>query len=237
MAADAAAYLGWLLTFGMGGLLVVQRRVDRAMAWAIPLGLVISLAGMSVGYLMTAPTPDQARELAGGLDLATIGAHSVGAPDGGAGMPVTGWEQDSGDLRVAHFVGLHALQVLPLVAIGLRMLARRFAVLAGSATRTALVITAALGYAGLTALVLWQARRGQALVHPDALTLGAAAGLVALVSACAVVILAVSAPRRAGLRDVPGPPGRDACRPMSRSPRPGGEERPPRLHACAGGRS
>ncbi|GAA3254698.1 hypothetical protein [Nonomuraea helvata] len=203
MIMGGAAYLGWLLTFAMGVLLVAQRRVDRAMAWAIPLGLAVSLAGMSIGYLMTAPTPDQAQQLARGLSLATVGAHSVGGPDSGPGMPVTGWETGSGDLRVAHFVGLHALQVLPLVAIGLRLLSRRFAVLAGGATRTALVIIAAFGYAGLTALVLWQAQRGQALVHPDALTLGAAAGLVALVSVATVVVLAVSATRRAGLPDVP----------------------------------
>jgi hypothetical protein len=195
MIMGGAAYLGWLLTFAMGILLMAQRRLDRAMAWAIPLGLAISLAGMSVGYLMTAPTPDQAAGLARGLNLTTIGAHSVGAPDGGAGMPVTGWESGAGDLRVAHFVGLHALQVLPLVAIGLRLLARRFPVLAGAGTRTALVVVAAFGYAGLTGLVLWQAQRGQALVHPDALTLGAAAALAGLVSACAAAVLAVSARR------------------------------------------
>ncbi|GAA3144844.1 hypothetical protein [Nonomuraea roseoviolacea] len=195
MIMGGAAYLGWLMTFAMGIFLVVQRRVDRAMAWAVPLGLVISLAGMSVGYLMTSPTPDQAAGLARGLSLTTIGAHSVGAPDGGAGMALTGWETDSGDLRVAHFVGLHALQVIPLVAIGLRLLARRFSVLSGAATRTALVVVAAFGYAGLTGLVLWQARRGQALLAPDALTLQAALGLGGLVAACAVLVLAVSARR------------------------------------------
>ncbi|MEU6787692.1 hypothetical protein ABZ912_51610 [Nonomuraea angiospora] len=195
MIMGGAAYLGWLLTFAMGILLMAQRRLDRAMAWAIPLGLAISLAGMSVGYLMTAPTPGQAEGLASGLSLTTIGAHSVGAPDGGAGMPVTGWETGAGDLRVAHFVGLHALQVLPLVAIGLRLLARRFPVLAGAGARTALVVVAALGYAGLTGLVLWQAQRGEALVHPDASTLGAAAALAGLVSACAAAVLMVAARR------------------------------------------
>ncbi|MGJ6969932.1 hypothetical protein ACSDR0_49530 [Streptosporangium sp. G11] len=110
-------------------------------------------------------------------------------------MPVTGWETGAGDLRVAHFVGLHALQVLPLVAIGLGMLSRRFSVLAGAATRGALVIVAAFGYAGLTGLLLWQAQRGHALIHPDGLTLLAAVGLAALVVAGAGLILAVSTRR------------------------------------------
>lgn len=198
MVMGGAAYLGWLLTFGMGILLVAQRRVDRTMSWAIPLGLAISLAGMSIGYLMTAPTPGQAHGLAAGLRLTTIGAHSVGAPDGGPGMPVTGWETGAGDLRVAHFVGLHALQVIPLIAIGLRLLSRRFTLLAGTVTRTLLVVVAAGGYAGLIALTLWQARRGQALIHPDALTLQAAAGLAGLVTAAAVLVL-VTARARARL--------------------------------------
>ncbi|RVX43526.1 hypothetical protein EDD27_6210 [Nonomuraea polychroma] len=195
MVMGGAAYLGWLMTFALGVFLVLQRRVDRAMGWAVPLGLIISLAGMSVGYLMTAPTPEQAQGLAGGLELATIGAHSVGASDGGAGMPVTGWATGAGDLRVAHFFGLHALQVLPLIAIGLRLLSRRFTVLDSAATRSALVIVASFGYAGLTGLLVWQAQRGQALIHPDGLTLLAAVGLVALVSVGAGLILAVSARR------------------------------------------
>ncbi|GAA2216069.1 hypothetical protein GCM10009850_115380 [Nonomuraea monospora] len=194
MVMGGAAYLGWLMTFALGVFLVAQRRVDRAMAWAIPLGMVISLAGMSVGYLMTAPTPGQAEGLASGLRLATIGAHSVGAPDGGAVMPVTGWETGAGDLRVAHFVGLHAMQVVPLVAIGLKLACRRFPVLAG--VRTALVVVAASGYAGVTGLVLWQARRGQALVQPDALTVMAAAALVAGVCACAAAVVKSAARTR-----------------------------------------
>lgn len=186
MVMGGAAYLGWALTLALGVFLVRQRRLDKAMAWAIPLGVVISLAGMSVGYLMTAPTPEQAQALSSGLDLVTIGAHSVGALDGGSGLAVTGWATGGGDLRVAHFVGLHALQVLPLIAVGLR----RLVPVAGA--RVALVIVSALGYAGLTALLLWQAQRGQALVRPDALTLGAAAALAAVVSLGVTVIMLVS---------------------------------------------
>ncbi|MEV4470225.1 hypothetical protein ACFFR3_35400 [Nonomuraea salmonea] len=192
MVMGGAAYLGWLLTAALGVFLVLQRRVDRAMSWAIALGFLVSLAGMSVGYLMTAPTPGQEQSLIAGLDLTTIGAHSVGAPDTGAGLPLTGWETGAGDLRVAHFVGIHALQVLPLLALALRRLPWR----ALDGARTGLVIVAAAAYAALTALLLWQAERGQPLIHPDARTWTAAA-ILALLAALATTAVLTYATRRA----------------------------------------
>ncbi|MEU7637808.1 hypothetical protein AB0C11_17205 [Streptomyces sp. NPDC039016] len=169
----------WVATLVIAVLLFRARLGDRPTTWAIRLGALIALAGLLLGGLMLLPTPEQQARRAAGLVSTIVGAHGVGVPDGGPTMPLTGWNTTGGDLRVPHFVGMHALQALPLLLYGVEALARRRARLRDERVRLRLVLTAAGFLTGLLALVTWQALRGQALLRPDPATLVALAALVA----------------------------------------------------------
>jgi hypothetical protein len=150
------------------GVLVAAWRqpfADLAVGWAIRLGLAITIAGAASGGLMTQPTDRQISAAIEHGRMTVAGAHTVGAPDGTPELPGTGWSRTHGDLRVGHFLGLHALQVLPLLAWAL---GRRRAL---AARRTALVAVGAGSYAALAALLTIQALRAQPLTGPDVLTL------------------------------------------------------------------
>lgn len=176
----------WIMNLLAALLLVFQKLPDRAFAWSLRLGLLVTLYGAGVAFLMTAPTSAQMAQMQSGAAPTYIGAHSVGVDDGGPGLPLLGWSTTGGDLRIPHFFGLHALQVIPLAGwlINTRLAAGR-----DERRRTALVWTAGLAYLGFTLLVTWQALRGQPLLAPDALTLTALAGLLAAALAAGLYLL------------------------------------------------
>ena len=99
--------------------------------WAIRLSIILfvvfSLEGFVMGSRLT---------------------HTIGGPDGEAGIPILNWSTRYGDPRIAHFIGMHALQVLPLLAFYL-------------VRNTKAVIFISTLYALLAVLALVQALQGK----------------------------------------------------------------------------
>ncbi len=166
--------------------LLRQRFADRALGWALRLGMLLTLAGALTGPLMTRPTAEQLAVARAGGPMPVVGAHSVGGRDGGPGVPVTGWSREHGDVRVPHFVGLHGIQVLAVVALLAARARQR------DETRLRLVVAAAASHAALFALLLVQALRGESVAAPGAETLALLAGW-ALATALAIGWVAMPA--------------------------------------------
>ena len=76
------------------------------------------------------------------------------------GVPVLNWSTTGGDFRVAHFLGIHALQILPIAG----WLIDRLKALPRRAKPTAFVAVSA-GYVFLMGFVFMQAMNGVPLVR------------------------------------------------------------------------
>ena len=77
--------------------------------------------------------------------------HSVGAINDNSNMWLIGWSKTVGDLRVSHFIGMHALQLLPLLSFYIF-----------KNTKATIVIS--ILYAGLAVATLVQALNGKPLI-------------------------------------------------------------------------
>lgn len=153
-----------------------HRFEDPAFGAAWRAAMVLTVAGAFSGALMTTPTAAQMQHVRATGAMPVSGAHTVGAPDGGPGLLGTGWSRDHGDLRIPHFVGLHALQVLPLVALLLRRVSRD--------RRLALVRLASTSYGALFVILLAGALAGRPLIAPGP-TFGPLLAAWAVLTSCA----------------------------------------------------
>lgn len=75
-----------------------QFNVSEEMILAIKLSLIMMLIFMVEGYLMI-----------------NLSKHTIGMDDGTKGIAAVNWSKNYGDLRVAHFFGMHALQIIPIL--------------------------------------------------------------------------------------------------------------------------
>lgn len=167
------AYIGWRASRGEASHFNVGTPVAAVLYGLMGLGAVLLTAcagwlGWHIGRSADfAHGPVLKRGVAVGLVLGCVlgtlagaylsaqSGHWVGGNASDAqGLPVLGWARDGGDLRVAHFFGLHAMHGLPVLAW---LAARQLPV---AAARRA-VDAAALAWVLLTGLVFAQAVRGQ----------------------------------------------------------------------------
>ncbi len=153
----SAISIVWVATFLLSTGLWNSQRMSADLRLAVRWSIGLGLAGMGIAFTMTPPQPQQVlpENWAG-----VAGAHTVGAADGGPGLPFLGWSTQAGDLRISHFLGLHALQVLPLIAVVVSIGVANYFV------RRAIIIGTAVAYALLIAFTYVQALLGETIVQP-----------------------------------------------------------------------
>jgi hypothetical protein len=166
-------------------------KATPVIAWGVRAGLIVTLLSFIQGSLMPPPNAVQLQALNAGKIGIMVGAHTVGnsslTPDAGEGLPLLGWSTKHGDLRIGHFVGIHALQLLPFFAV---WLTRRRNNWLTEKHQIGLVGIAAFGYTGLMLLVTWQALRGQSIIAPDLQTISVFAGLIGVIALSSFGIVA-----------------------------------------------
>ncbi len=73
--------------------------IQAPLLWAWRIGLIFFFLGGISGGMMSA-----------------LLTHTIGGEDGGPGLPFLNWSTLAGDIRSAHFITMHGLQVIPLAA-------------------------------------------------------------------------------------------------------------------------
>jgi len=120
----------------------LKLKTSKSIQWAILLGWIVIIIGSWIGGQMI-------NQL----------SHNVGVADGGAGLPLVNWSTIGGDLRIAHFFGLHGIQIIPLFAL---WVSKKW-----KTTNRNQIITVTifgLSYASWIGFVFYQAKQGIPLI-------------------------------------------------------------------------
>ncbi len=146
---------GSIMAAGAGVLVIVPLILGVALAVATLRGGWGSIAAdpfpfaMALGFILAG--------WLGGQTGSAIGANGgpfVGVdPSAGPFMPLTGWSLNGGDYRISHFLGVHAMQAIPIAALILLAFLP-------SGVVAALTLPLAGGWAGLTLFTLARASEG-----------------------------------------------------------------------------
>lgn len=149
-------------------MLAKERNLPPVVGLSMKWGVFLTIIGFIPGIMMMVP----------GL-----------VPGHHPGLPFLGWSVVSGDLRAAHFVGIHALQVLPIIGCAIRQYCDRFTL----TQQEALVSTTATAYFWLIVLMTWQALRAESLIAPSVLTVSCLVAII-MASAASFVLICTRMP-------------------------------------------
>ena len=127
----------------------------------IQVGAIITFLTMPFAFTMPQPSKTQLQEIIKNKSQIglVVGSHTVEEKDPSQTYPLTGWAKTGGDLRIAHFLGLHALQILPILAFLLNGI--NFTI----SNKKRILSTTGFFYLLLVAVVLVQALKGIPIIQ------------------------------------------------------------------------
>lgn len=135
MGVGAVALVVGAAIFGVAVLRDAGARLGPGLRWGVGWGFILScvLTLVTAGY------------------MSATGSHVGVAPPGGRTLPLMGWSGSVGDIRPAHFLALHAMQVLPMVGLlfdraGIEVRNMRWVALAYAVLTTAVFLQALAGF-------------------------------------------------------------------------------------------
>ncbi|XDD49980.1 hypothetical protein AB3N59_16690 [Leptospira sp. WS92.C1] len=150
----------WISHMILATFLIFQKPENKTLLESLRWGMGIAGLGMVLGFFMTVPRPEQIEAMKIGI-LETNGGHTFGAQDGGPGLPILGWSTVAGDMRIPHFIGMHAMQLIPSLAL----------ILGGFAWKESAVVSAirnfSIFFTGLILVLTAQALNGESLFNPS----------------------------------------------------------------------
>ena len=155
----------WFGTLYLAAALFRIRGLDPARALAVRAGAVLALIGMALGFIMTTDPALQPQAAIG-----IVGSHTVGALDGGPGLPLLGWSTWRATCASRTSSACTRCRRSRSCSSRWNCWRSRVTVLGSPVVRFRLIAIGSAAFTAVLALLTWQALRGQSIVAPDATT-------------------------------------------------------------------
>jgi len=162
-------------------MLLREKNLHPVLGTALRWALAITIAGFIPGVLMI--LPDRLQDSI--TCYKQFDGHTVGFSEGGPGLPFLGWSTVAGDLRIAHFVGIHALQIVPLVGLMIDAWLPKLP----SSRQQMLVWVCSISYLFVIALLTWEALSAESLFAPGHITIWVSWAIFAVASSLSACVL------------------------------------------------